>query len=325
MLSKKTLCLALCGLLSCGVITTPSLANNGAKTQQVNAIAAIVNKNVITAYQVQQAINNVKKHMRESHITPPSDSIIRENIIKQLVNEELQLQMADRAGIKITDAELTAAIANIAKSNRLTVKQLTAKINQQGESFSQFRTEIRKQMLISKVQHEAVASKVNITDAQVDKALANSLSLQQLQKSYHIADIVVGIPDNADKTQLANAKNRAKDIYKKLKSGGNFSKLAKLESNNVSGPNNGDLGWKPGSEVPDLFMSKITHMKTGDISKPIQAGNGFHILKLLGVKQGGRHVTRQQIKLQLQEKSFHKAVEKWVNGLRKSAYIKVNS
>lgn len=325
MFSKNTLSILCAGILGCSSLATPALASSyNTPVQQVNAIAAVVNKSVITAYQVQQAVNNVRKHMRQSHITPPPNSVIRDQVIQQLINEELQMQMVKQAGIKVSDQELDAAIANIAKSNKLTISELKKKITQQGENYNQFRQDIHKQIQISKIQREAVAGKVRVSSQEINKTLAKYNKQQSMQKSYHIADIVVALPDNADKSQIANAKNRAEDIYKKLKNGGNFSKAARLESNSSDGPNNGDLGWKTGAQLPDVFFNQLQNMKAGSISRPIQTGNGFHILKLMAMKQNDKQMTRKQAERMLQEKAFNKAVENWVKGLRKSAYIKVN-
>lgn len=322
---KKTLgSLALASFLAFGVASSNAIASNDAPIQQVNAIAAIVNKSVITEYQLDQAVDNVKKHIRESHMTPPPDDVIRKQVLQQMIDEELQIQMADRAGIKVTDKELNFAISNIAKGNKISVATLMQRVKQQGESAANFRRDIRKQMLVSKVQREAVAGKFSVTDAQVNQAIQKFNSEQRSQKSYHLADILVATPDDADKTQLANARHRAEDIYKKLKKGANFGKLAKLESDNTNGPSDGDLGWKSGNELPDLFLDQVNTLKTGEISKPIEAGNGFHIIKVLGVKNSDKTLSRQQARLMLEEKAFHKAAQKWLKGLRKSAYIKVN-
>ncbi|MDF1759374.1 MAG: SurA N-terminal domain-containing protein [Coxiellaceae bacterium] len=305
--------------LSCGV----AQAASSSPVQSVNNIAAIVNKSVITEYQVQQAINNVKKHMEAAHVAMPDDALIRKQVIQTLINEELITQMAKRAKLSISDAEVTAAIANIAKSNKLTVSQLTQKVKQQGEDFADFKSDIKKQMLTSKVQHAAVASKIHVTDSQINQAIAKYNKSQGKQQSYHIADIVVAVPDDAKDTQIANAKNRAQDIYKKLSKGGNFSKVAKLESNNEDGPSDGDLGWQTANEIPDLFLDQLEHMKINQISKPIQAGNGFHILKLLGVKKSDKKMSRDQARKMLENQQYQKAVAKWIKGIRKSAYIKV--
>ncbi|MDF1655400.1 MAG: SurA N-terminal domain-containing protein [Coxiellaceae bacterium] len=320
---KKMSSVILSGLLSltlsCGIAT----AANSTPVQSVNNIAAIVNKSVITEYQVQQAMSNVKKHMLAAHVTMPDDAMIRKQVIKTLVNEELLTQMAKRANITVSDAEVTAAITNIAKANKLTVSQLQQKVKQQGEDFTDFKGDIKKQILASKVQHAAVASKVHVTDKQINQAIAKYNKSQGAQQSYHIADIVVALPDDAKDTQIANAKNRAQDIYKKLSKGGNFSKIAKLESNNEDGPNDGDLGWKTANEIPDLFIDQLTHMKIGQISKPIQAGNGFHILKLLGVKKSDKTLSRDEARKMLEEQQFQKAIHTWLKNIRKSAYIKV--
>ncbi|MDF1795693.1 MAG: SurA N-terminal domain-containing protein [Coxiellaceae bacterium] len=320
---KKMSSIILSGLLSLTLSCSIAIAANSTPIQSVNNIAAIVNKSVITEYQVQQAISNVKKHMQAAHVAMPDDTVIRKQVINTLINEELLAQMAKRANITVTNAEVTAAIANIAKSNKLSVSQLTQKVKQQGEDFTDFKSDIKKQMLTSKVQHAAVANKINVTNSQINQAIAKYNKSQSKQQSYHIADIVIPVPDDAQDTQIANAKNRAQDIYKKLSKGGNFSKVAKLESNNENGPSDGDLGWQTASEIPDLFLDQLEHMKINQISKPIQAGNGFHILKLLGVKKSDKTLSRDQARKMLENQQYQKAVTEWLKGIRKSAYIKV--
>ena len=323
MFSIKKLILTAISALCSFTLMSAIAANNNEPVQSVNNIAAVVNKSVITEYQVQQAMSNVKKHMAAAHIAIPNDAVIRKQVIKTLINEELIQQMAERAKISISDKEVNNAIAGIAKSNKLTVNQLKQKVKEQGENWDDFKGDIKKQILTSKVQHAAVANKVHITDKQVDQAIAKFNKKQHAQRSFHIADIIVSLPDDANDSQVANAKNRAEDIYKKLKKGGNFAKAAKLESNSEDGPSDGDLGWKTTSELPDLFLDQLKSMKPGQISKPIQAGNGFHILKLLAVKKSDKSLSRDKARQMLEQEEYMKASDKWIKGIRKSAYIKV--
>lgn len=323
-MNRKRLAISVLALFMTFVFTlAPANSREGKTIESINGIAAIVNKTVITKLQVNQAVKNVKKHLLEQNVLIPDEAQLHKQVLNQLIMEELQLQMAKQAKITVTPKELRKAIYDIATRNHLSVTELKAQVEAQGQSYPAFEKEIEKQMLISKVQHAAVGNKIKVTDEQVQAYLRKNQKQHTKTRDYHLADILVEIPDNATPTQVANAKNRAEDIYKKLQQGESFEKVAKLESSADNALEGGDMGWKNQHELPDLFVDQIKLIKVGQITEPLKADNGFHILKLLGVKQGGSSLTQAQAEQSLMEQQFQKAVNAWLKTLKQTAYIQI--
>jgi peptidyl-prolyl cis-trans isomerase SurA len=316
-----------CAILACTTLFTSNLLaaskTSATAIEPVDGIAAIVNKAVITNSQLNAATANVKKHMLEQNVLIPDETSLRKQVLKQLIMESLQLQMAKQAKVTVSSKELNQAINNIAKRNHISLKELKSKVASQGQTFKDFAKEIKKQMLISKIQHAAVDSKLKVTDADIDQFMQKEKAKHAGAHDYHIANILIELPDDATATQVANAKNRAEDTYKKLKKGESFAKVAKLESSGENALNGGDMGWQPQTDLPDLYLDQLKHMKVGQVTQPLKAGNGFHIIKLLGVKRSKGSLTRSQARQILLEKQFQKALSTWQQKLKSSAYIKV--
>lgn len=296
--------------------------SSNAPVQAVNGIAAIVNKSVITTAQVAQATANVKAQMQAAHAPIPPDSILRTQVINRLIDEELIKQIAKKVKISVTPHDMKMAITSVAQQNNLSVANLKKNIISSGESYSEFKKQLKQQILLTKVQQQAVAGKVHVTAHEIKTFMAKVKQANSNAREYHVANILIPVTDSSSKTQWSNAKNRAEDIVKQLKGGADFAKLAKLESAGANAMKGGDMGWQSSNDLPDLFVDQLAHMKTGQVSNPLKAGNGYHIIKLLGVKNTSKGLSYAQAKNIVTQKAFQKAVSQWLKALRKSAYIK---
>jgi peptidyl-prolyl cis-trans isomerase SurA len=320
----KKACIAIALSLSALISTGFSASiNAAAPVQSVNGIAAIVNKDVITDSQLQTAIANISAQMKSSNAQLPSAGVLHKQVLEQIINQELALQIAKRANVTVSDTDVDNAITHIAGQNHMSLSALKQKVLQTGQSYIGYKKEIHKQLLVAKVQQQAVGSKVSVTQAGIDKLIREYNSHQNATREYHTANILIPVTNMSDKTQVANAQTRAEETYTKLHKGADFSKIAKLESSGPNALQGGDMGWSSAAQLPNVFVDQLSHMKNGQVSKPIQAGNGFHILKLLGVKNGGASLTQGQARNILLQQNFEKQVHIWIKALRKTAYIKI--
>lgn len=276
--------------------------------QSLNAVAAVVNNEIITQSELNNAVASAKQQLAASaNPNALSDTQLRKMVLQQLIDEKLQLELAQRAKVTVTDAEVTQTIQHIAQGNGMTVTQLKDKLQQEGMSYSAYRKMIHKQLLVHHVQQGAVAHDVGEVTAQdKQKALAmyqSQMSMQQQQ--YHVIDI------------LANTKQDAEQIMLQLKKGADIKTVA---------PNNTtDLGWQTSNTLPTLFLQQLSTMQKGDIAGPIQAPNGYHVIVLMGVHgQANNAPSDSQLQNIAYQMKFQQAVKKWLKSLRKTAYIKIN-
>lgn len=278
-----------------------------ADVESLNSVVAVVNKDIITQAELNAGEAQAKQQLAAS--TNPnalSDTKIRQMVLKQLIDQKLQSEMAKNANLNISDAQVNQAIQHIAKQNNLSVSGMKDKLRQQGVKFSAYKKLIHDQLLVHQVQQSAVGAKVHVTDADIQAARqAYQSEMASSQQAFHLIDIVAKTQDEAAK------------IAAQLKSGVSIDKAAPDQSN--------DLGWRTAATLPSLFLNQLKNMQTGDISAPIEAPNGYHILKLVGTQGQSGEPTKEQLQNIAYQMQFQKAVEKWMQEIRKTAYIKINS
>ena len=294
-----------------------SLPQPSSSTEKLNSIVAIVNSDVITKSELDEALERTKKQMQMTGTNLPNPAALREGVLDQLIYQRLTLELAKRAKINITPKQVDAAIDRIAKGNKTTLAGLKAKLKQESISFNKFRDDIKQQLLIQQVQREAVGHDVTITDDEIDTFIKDYKAGPDTGTKYHIVDVLIAFPDDANTKQKSAARKEAAGIAKQLKQGADFSHLADHDDT--------DLGYRTLDEIPTLFAQYITKMKIDDVAGPIEAPNGYHVIQVEDIKTNKRAApTKEQVRQLLFRQKFEKAVEKWLKEIRKTAYVHIN-
>jgi len=240
-----------------------------AEIKLLDRIAVIVDDGVIMESQIKSQTAEILEQYKNQNINPPSKEILREEIIEKLVLDELQLQMATRVGIRISDAELNQTFIRIASGNNMELEEFIDYLRSQGTSYENLRENIRRQMLIQRVQQGRVSSEVSITDKEFEGFLQTDDSIKSLEPEIQLGQILV------------KTKEEANEILVKLDSGEDFQQLAINFSKSSSARNGGLLDWKRPSEMAELFANAVDGKDKNWISKPLESGAGFHIIKLI--------------------------------------------
>jgi peptidyl-prolyl cis-trans isomerase SurA len=247
----------------------------------LDRVVAIVNDNVITQSQLDKQIKLVKIQSQQTNTPIPAASELRDKVLQNLIDEQLQLQMATKAGIKVSDTDLDQAITHIAQQNGISVADLQSKLAQQGMNYDQYRQQIRKQMILSQVQQQMVAPRVTVSPQEVNDVMPMLAKQPTSDAAYHLLDMYVPLSDQPTAQQVNTAQQQAQALIAKLRAGADFKQLVISSSTTVQG---GDLGWHKLTDMPDAFVSLVKSMQVGDVGGPIRAANGFHIVKLVEIK-----------------------------------------
>jgi len=298
------------------------------KSESLDRIAAVVNDTVITESELNTAINQIKKQMRGGNVSYPPKDILRKQVLDQLINKKLEIQLADQAGIHVTDVEIDKAVGNIAKANKFSVKELYEKVESQGMTKKEYRAEIHDEMLFQQIQQQAVGAKLTISPQEVDDFMRSKTWQAYNTKEYHLEDILVSLPEAPSPQDVAAAKKRADEILAKIHRGTSFSDIAAAESGNNNALQGGDLGWRKLPEIPPLFSNELIHMKPNDILGPLQTPNGFHIVRLVGVRTVAMKMTpqeqRKQVEQLIYQRKLEEATQSWMTKLRSEAFINLH-
>lgn len=283
------------------------LTNEAIAAENLDSVVAVVNNGVITQSELSVGIAQARQQLAASS-TPNavSDDQLRQMVMQQLIDQKLQLQLAAQAHMTVSDEKVMQTIAKIAEQNHITLDALKSKLQQQGVSYRKYKKNIHDQLLIQQVAQSAVGGQIHIKPADLQNALEQYRARTSSQQMLHVIDINMPTQQEAQK------------IAVQLKNGGNPEKIA---------PNNTkDLGWQNENTLPTLFLRQLSHMSPGDIAGPIQAPNGFHVLKLVGERGNqSQSLTKTQLQNIAYQIKIQDAVEKWLKTVRKTAYIKITA
>jgi peptidyl-prolyl cis-trans isomerase SurA len=218
--------------------------------------------------QIKSSLLDMESRYEQQNIPKPDIGVLREQVIESLIIEELQLQLAQRAGIRISDTELNNSIIRIANNNEMILDEFIAYIEENGESYEDLRENVRKQMIIQRIQRGRVGSEIDITEKEFNAFLATDESLDELEPELLVMQILVKNIEQAN------------NILLRLEGGEDFSDIAKSESLSGNADNGGIMEWRKLDTMPELFANALDNKKVGYITQPIETGAGYHILKL---------------------------------------------
>ena len=239
-----------------------------AKIEILDRVAIIVGEGVVLESQVNNMLANIEKRYQEQGAPMPPREALLEQVQERLIIEELQLQMGRQAGIRVGDGELNQAFENIAQTNGLSLEEFIKTLEAEGESYEELRSQVRKEMIIQRVQRGKVGREVDITEQELDGFLATEGAVKELSPELFVRQILV--PDQ----------NKADSLLIKINNGEDFADLAKKNSKSSNAASGGEMGWRNLADLPSLFADALKNKKKGYISPPLKSGSGFYILKL---------------------------------------------
>ena len=273
-----------------------SQASTRPQDVELDRVVAIVNNDVITSSELADKITQIKQQLTQKHTQLPPDEVLRKQILERMILDEIQLQMAKTAGIRVDDEQLNHVISNIARQNSMSLDKFRQFLEGEGYPFAKFREEIRKEMIIGQLRKNKVDNQVYVSEQEVDNQLSKLGDQQQLDTEYHLAHILIAIPEAASPAQIEEARKKADEAYTQLNFGADFAKTAISVSADQRALQGGDLGWIKEGQLPTVFADVIPKMKPGEITKPVRSASGFHIIKLIDVrKQEQKHVVEQTL------------------------------
>ena len=255
-----------------------------AEAKPLDRAIVVVNDNVITSSELESQVELLRQQILAKKMQLPADKVLRKQVLQHLIDVDLQLQLAKKNDLTIDNTDLNEAISKIAESNHLSLTQLREEIIKQGLSFEDYRENIRKEMLIGRIQQKAVGQEVVVTAEQIEDHLKTyEQDKKQQQQTYHLQNIVIPLPEEPTSGQIKKAKEKASMLLTKIKQGEDFNRLAIAESSGEYALEGGDLGERHLAELPEIFSAPLAKMKVGEVYGPLRAGNGFQLIKLVSI------------------------------------------
>jgi peptidyl-prolyl cis-trans isomerase SurA len=260
----------------------------------LDRVAATVNEGVVLSSELEEQMLMIGERLREQKMELPPQNVLRQQVLDRLVLQELQMQRADRAGIKVSDEVLNNAMQDVAERNKIRLTDLPAALATQGIDYASFRENMRKELAMQMLQQRDVVQRINVSPREIEQYLERRKKMPSEANTYDISHILIAVPPAATPEQLDEATKKADDVYKRAVAGEDFAGLAVSYSNAQTALEGGALGPRKGSELPTFLGEVISTLKVGDITQPIRTPSGFHIVKLNDMK-GDNQVIENQV------------------------------
>ncbi|WP_339057917.1 peptidylprolyl isomerase SurA [Candidatus Regiella endosymbiont of Tuberolachnus salignus] len=268
-----------------------------AASQKIDNTAATVNGSVILQSDIDTLLQSVKLSAKHANQPIPDEKQLRHQIIESLIMNDIQLQMAQKMGMTISESHLDNAIANIAAQNHMTIDQLRSRLAAEGINYQTYRTQIRNEMQISEVRNNEVRRRIKILPQEVE-SLAQQLAAQTGEDTeLNISHILISLPENASVQQKDQAEKKAEKIVAEIKSDKSFAKLAIAHSSDSQALKGGQMGWSKLAELPRLFAEQLKTANKGDIIGSIRSGVGFHILKVNDIRKADKKISITEMRV----------------------------
>src|SRR5215469_4061957 len=256
---------------------TRELATQG---ELLDRVVAIVNDGVVLNSDLDAQVDAVTERLRQQKLELPPQNVLRQQVLERLVLQEIQLQRANHAGVKVSDEQLNQALGDVAKRNNITLSQLPDALAQQGIDYTAYREDMRKEITLGLLRQRDVLQHISVTPREIDQFLEKQSKTPSEHNEYNVSHILIAVPETATPEQLEAAGKKAQDVYQRAKSGEDFAKLAVANSNSQTALEGGALGWRKGSELPTFLTDLIVRLKPGEVSEPLRTPTGYHIIKL---------------------------------------------
>ena len=266
-----------------------------ANYQELEAIVAVVEDDVVLASELKYRYEQVVKQMQQANMQIPPDDVLMSQLMERLISESIQRQEAERRGINIDDETLTRAVMQFAQNNNMSLEQFQQALAADGISYRQFREEIRVEMMITRLQRGLINRRISISEQDVQGLLNSPFYSQMFSDEYRVGHIMLSIEAGASDYVAQQAQERAAELVSELRGGADFAQTAIANSSSSRALEGGDLGWRRAGELPSLFAEDVLEMKVGDISDPIKTSSAVHIIKLLEHRGAGTQQVEQTL------------------------------
>ncbi|MFK8018490.1 MAG: peptidylprolyl isomerase [Pseudomonadales bacterium] len=261
--------------------------------QLLDKVAVIVEDDIVMESQLQERLSIVRANVEQQGAEMPEEDELRHQVLERMIVESLQLQMGDRAGVRITDEALNDAISNIARSNGMSAEQFRAALEAEGSSYVAMRENIRHEMILKRVQQGNVNNRVQISEHEVENFLNSEEGRLLTAPTYHAGHFMFVNNGNMSEQEKVAVAQAAEQLVKQLRDGQSFEALLKSTEYQGFEAQGGDLGWRKKEDLPSIFTEVVPALDVGEVADPVVAGNGWHVIKLLEQRGGEKRMVDQ--------------------------------
>ena len=251
-------------------------------------IVAVVNSEPVTNNEVRAKLIRAEQQLTQQGASLPPRNELVQQILERVINDKAQLQAARASGLRVEDNAIDNAVQGVAQQNQLSVAELRRRLITDGIAYNQFRSELRDELLVSRLRQREVDSRVVVSEQDVDQFLRDQENNNDASTvEINLAQILVTVPENATAEQVEALKVKAQKTAERARAGTDFALLANEFPDSPGRAAGGQIGLRNAERYPPLFVEATQNLRAGAIAGPVRSDAGFHILKVIEKKQAG--------------------------------------
>ena len=277
----KHLTLVGVGFTALVVASSPLKADELSSTGEfIEGVAAIVNEGVVLKSELRDQMDAIILRAQTEGMQLPPQDVLEEQVLERLIVSRIQLQMAERYGIRISDEMLNRAVAEVAQRNGVAFEDMPAIMAKEGLSYASYRKEMREQMMLDQLRQIEVIQRISVSQREIQQCLAAFENNIVVNSEYDLSHILISLPQAATPEDITKASQEAAEVYELLQSGADFAETAVRYSDSETALEGGRLGWRKGDQLPTIFADIVAPLESGAVSEPTRTASGFHIVKI---------------------------------------------
>ena len=248
--------------------------------EMLDRVAAVVNDGVVLSSELDEQVAEITERISGQGMEMPPAAVLRQQVLDRLVLQEIQMQRAQRAGIRINDEALNSALADVAQRNGIPLADLPKVLASQGVDYNAYRESVRREMTTQVLRQRDVLQRINVSPREIEQFIAKDKNRPSEANEYNLSHILIAVPQDPSTQQLEEAARRAEDVSRRARAGEDFAQLAIANSNSQTALEGGALGWRRGPEIPTVLADLVVQLKAGETSEPLRTPSGYHIVRL---------------------------------------------
>lgn len=243
--------------------------------EDISRAAAIVNDVVISTYDLEQRINLVLMSSGAPS-NPDTRARVRDQVLRQLIDEMLQLQEAQELEIKVEREDIEKALERIAQQNNTTVEDVQATLKANSVDFATLIVQIQAELAWGKLINARLAPRINVSDEEID-LVYNRIAENAERRQFQVSEIFISVDSEEDEPRVRELLGQ---IYSAMQRGAPFAAIARQYSEASSAAQGGDIGWVSEGQLPENVEDVLRQLQRGQVSEPIRVVGGYYIMAL---------------------------------------------
>ncbi|MGR9087336.1 MAG: peptidylprolyl isomerase [Gammaproteobacteria bacterium] len=280
------------------MIGASSILADDVRAEVLDKMIAVVEDDVILDSELSREVAMIMQRIQTENSAPPPLFALRKQVLEKMILDKLQKQLAERAGISISDDMLNRSVEEIAHRNHMDTQEFRAELKRQGLSYESFLENLRNEIIVNELRGREIGGRIKVTDQEIQHYLETQDQDGVEAEQYHLGHILIAVREAASSAEIQRAKVKADDLVAKLRAGQNFTETAMSQSDDANALKGGDLGWRTTGDLPTLFVDSVKRMAIGNIADPIRSPSGYHVIKMLDKKGAFSHqmITKTKVR-----------------------------